>query len=396
MFETASSGIFKFFQRGFAPAHGQCGDSAAHLLFAGDIIGHMPILCDASGGHNIEFDFSHIYSDAAKQLSAASYAVANLESPLGGGPYSGYPCFNSPDALAAGAMQAGIRMFSTANNHAFDAGITGAIRTLDVLDAMGAAHIGTHRSVQERSQNHGVHVADVDGISVAFLSYTQAFDFMPDTELFCDHINVFSSEHGLGSGAVAVSRLMDDMSYARSLGTDFIAVLLHWGKENCDTPNASQTAIAKFLVFLGADIVIGNHPHVLQPYGIIRLTGFDGKERSGFVSFSLGNFISNQGLLEERTTCVLDLSLQKGKKAFISDVSYTPYYMYFLDNAPFGNEAKPWGAQRFLLNVHEHIEAYESGSPGRITDDDYSQLIRALEHCHHILGKDGDAFYSRR
>ena len=158
------------------PAPAAPEPTVAHLMVAGDIMSHMPITNDAYVAQEDSYDYSHMLQFAARQLSAADYAVGNLETTLAGGPnYSGYPAFNSPDALAYDAKAAGFDLLSTANNHCRDKGLDGLYRTLDVLDEAGLAHVGTYRSQAERDANSGIYIADVGGISVAFLSYYNMF-----------------------------------------------------------------------------------------------------------------------------------------------------------------------------------------------------------------------------
>ena len=167
------------------PAPAAPEPTVAHLMVAGDIMSHMPITKDAYVAQEDRYDYGHMLQFAARQLSAADYAVGNLETTLAGGPnYSGYPAFNSPDALAYDAKDAGFDLLSTANNHCRDKGLDGLYRTLDVLDEAGLAHVGTYRSQAERDENSGIYVADVGGISVAFLSYTyglNGFQLSSDT-----------------------------------------------------------------------------------------------------------------------------------------------------------------------------------------------------------------------
>ena len=369
--------------------------TVSHIVFAGDIIGHMTILYDASGGKTEQFDFTNMYADVTGQLKGADYAVANLESPLGGGPYSGYPHFNAPDALAGGAVEAGIDLFSTANNHTRDSGVKAILRTLDALDELGVSHVGTYRSQEERDENHGVLVADVGGVSVAFLCYTYGLNgySIPSDQHYL--VNLFNLDYTTTLSTPDYALLESDFAYARSLDADLIAVLIHWGSEYQNKPNGYQTRMAEFLVSQGADIVIGNHPHVLQPYTTVKATGYDGAEREGFVAYSLGNFISNQPELEQKTTAVLDLELTRDnetQETIVSDVSYTPYYFYFLNGAPYGDKSKPWGAQRLLLDTHKAMAAYESGERSVVTDAVYEQLRLSLAHCHKILGEEGDSY----
>ena len=146
-----------------------------------------------------------------------------------------------------------------------------------------------------------------------------------------------------------------------------------------------------FLVEQGADLVLGGHPHVLQPYDTITVTGEDGTQREGFVIYSLGNFISNQNFddrskdLATKTTVILDLELTKDPEGntALTDVRYTPYYMVHRNN-------KPAGERRHLVNVHQAMANYEAGGETVIDKNSYKQLQLALDLCHEVLGAEGD------
>ncbi len=361
----------------------------ARLMVAGDVMSHMPLIKDAYVAQTGEYDYSHMLQFAAQQLEGADYAVANLETTLAGGPnYSGYPAFNSPDALAYDAKEAGFDLLSTANNHSRDKGLDGIYRTLDVLDEAGLAHVGTYRSQEERDANHGIYVADVGGISVAFLSYTYGLNgFRLDSDKMYA-VNLFNLDYYTTLENPNYELLQSDLAAARALDTDLIAVMIHWGIEYQNAPNSHQTSLAEFLVGQGADLVLGGHPHVLQPYETITAQGWDGQEREGFVCYSLGNFISNQydPAPATMTTAILELELTKdpatGETA-LTRVGYVPYYMIHRDSAPAGE-------RRYLLNIHEAMEEYEAGESTLVDASAYGKLQKALEHCHNILGAEGD------
>ena len=369
----------------------------AHLMVAGDVMSHMPITNDAYVAATGEYDYSHMLSDAAEQLARADYAVANLETVLAGGPdYSGFPRFNSPDALAGDVLEAGFDLLSTANNHTRDQGINGIFRTLDVLDETGIAHVGTYRTQEERDENSGVYVADVGGVSVAFLSYTYGLNgFRLDSDkMFA--VNLFNLDYYTTLSQPDYELLTADLEAAKAMETDLIAVIIHWGVEYQNAPNAYQTDLARFLVGQGADLVLGGHPHVLQPYETITATGPDGEEREGFVCYSLGNFISNQNFddakrdIAVKTTAVLDLELTRfpDGKAAVTAVSYTPYFMLHRNSAAVGE-------RRHLVDVHKAMAAYESGDSPLVNKSAYRDLQNALAHCHAILGEEGDAGYEK-
>lgn len=372
------------------PAPAAPEPTVAHLMVAGDIMSHMPITKDAYVAQEGRYDYGHMLQFAARQLSAADYAVGNLETTLAGGPnYSGYPAFNSPDALAYDAKAAGFDLLSTANNHCRDKGLDGLYRTLDVLDEAGLAHVGTYRSQAERDENSGIYVADVGGISVAFLSYTyglNGFQLSSDTMYAA---NLFNLDYYTTLSQPNKALMETDLAAARALDTDLIAVMIHWGVEYQNTQNSYQETLAEFLVGQGADLVLGGHPHVLQPYQTVTATGWDGTERQGFVCYSLGNFLSNQQELETKTTAILDLELTKDAQGetTVTGVSYTPYYMIHRDGAPVGQ-------RRYLVNIHEAMAEYEAGTSSIVSASAYQELQDALAHCHQILGSADDSTLS--
>ena len=365
----------------------------AHLMVAGDIMSHLSQVNDSYVAETGEYDYSPMMVEPAEQLGLADYAVGNLETVLGGGPnYSGYPCFNSPDILACNAKDAGFDLLTTANNHTRDVGMDGIYRTLDVLDQVGVAHVGSYRTQEERDENSGVYVADVGGISVAFLDYTYGLNGfrLPEDQMYA--VNLFNRDYYTTLSDPDYELMTADMEAARALGADLIAVVIHWGVEYQDAPNYYQVQLAEFLVGQGADLVLGGHPHVLQPYETITVTGWDGQEREGFVCYSLGNFISDQHDAADpqydvavKTTVILDLELTRDPDgtAALTAVTYTPYYMLHRYSAP--------TAQRHrLVNTHKAMAAYEAGEDA-FTDSEYLGLQASLERCHTILGEEGDA-----
>ena len=247
----------------------------ATLAVCGDIMSHSPQTNDA-------YD------------AATDYAVANFETTLNGPPYSGYPQFCAPDALAYDLKTIGFDLVTTANNHSMDKGFQGLARTLDVLDQAGLQHVGTYRTQEAFTQNNGVIVADVGGISVAFLGYTYGTNgiAVPQDKDFS--LNRFNTDYTGACATLDQEKLQQELAYAESLGTDLIAVMVHWGIEYQTTQNAYQEQVADFLISHGADLILGSHSHVPQPLETRTVTLDDGSTRSGLVCYSLGNFVSNQ------------------------------------------------------------------------------------------------------
>lgn len=343
--------------------------TTATLAVCGDAMSHMPITNDAWNGE--KYDYVRIMNGARTYVEAADYAVVNLETTFAGGPnYSGYPAFNSPDDMAYGLKELGFDLCLTSNNHSLDKGWSGLSRTLDVLDGAGLAHVGTSRSQEESGNN--IVVADVGGISVAFLGYTYGTNGIPVPEGRPYCINLFNTDYLSGLRTLDTARLAADLEKAVALETDLVAVMIHWGVEYQTTQNSYQEEVAGFLFAHGADIILGGHSHVPQPMEVRTLP--DG--RQGFVCFSLGNFISSQNDEYTDTTAVLTLELIRDNEtgeAQVAGYSYAP--MYMLDR-------EAGASPRFeLLDIHEALDTGEAGPS--LT----GRLEKAAEDCRRIFGE---------
>jgi len=349
--------------------------TAATLAVCGDAMSHMPVTNDAWDAGRDKYDYTRIMAGAGSRVESADYAVVNLETTLSGGPpYSGYPAFNSPDGMAYSLKELGFDLCLTANNHSLDQGFSGLSRTLDVLDQAGLAHVGTSRTQEER--DHSLAVADVGGISVAFLGYTYGTNGIPVPKKHPYAVSLFNTDYLTSLCTLDRERLAADLEAAKALDTDLIAVMIHWGVEYKTVQNRYQEETADFLFQHGADIVLGGHSHVPQPMELRTLP--DG--RQGFVCYSLGNFISSQTKPLTDTTAVLTLELTRDNEtgqAQVAGYSYAP--MYMLHRA----EGSP---ERFeLLDVHAALESGEADAALE------AKLNKALEDCHTIFGADHDA-----
>lgn len=342
--------------------------TAATLAVCGDAMSHMPITDDAWNGER--YDYARIMAAAKPYVEAADYAVVNLETTLSGGPpYSGYPAFNSPDDLAHDLKALGFDLCLTANNHSLDRGFSGLSRTLDVLDEAGLAHVGSSRTREE--QDRGIAVADVGGISVAFLGYTYGTNGIPLPKKHPYALNVFHTDYLTTLSKPDWERLAADLEAAQAMETDLIAVMIHWGLEYQLTQNRHQEELADFLFAHGADLILGGHSHVPQPMELRTLP--DG--RQGFVCYSLGNFISSQTKPNTDTTAVLTLTLTRDNETGetqVTDYAYVPLYML---------RRAAGASPRFeLVDIHAALDSDESGEALR------QKLSKALETCHAVFG----------
>lgn len=359
----------------------------ATLAVCGDIMSHSPQTNDAYDATTDTYSYLPCFQYVQPWIESADYAVANFETTLNGPPYSGYPQFCAPDALAYDIQAIGFDLVTTANNHSMDKGFNGVVRTLDTLDQAGLAHVGSYRTQEEFQENNGVVVADVGGISVAFLGYTYGTNGIPIAEEnnFC--LNRFNVDYNGDCTTLDQEKLKSELAYAESLETDLIAVMIHWGIEYQTTQNEYQTQVADFLIANGADLILGSHSHVPQPMETRTVTLDDGSTRSAFVAYSLGNFVSNQSPATVNvnytdTTAVLNLELTKDfstGQTTVTGISYVPLLVL--------NRGTGVQDQYLILDVHAAMGLHDSGDTSLVTDAVHSKLQYALEGCHTILGE---------
>ena len=346
--------------------------TTATLAVCGDVMSHMPVTNDAWDEAQGIYDYTPIFEAARPYVEGADYAVANLETTLSTeGPYSGYPAFRSPSALAGDLRELGFDLMLTANNHCLDRRYDGLVSTLDQLDQAGLAHVGTARTAEE-SGAANIHVADVGGISVAFLGYTYGTNGIPLPSGKEYAVNLFNTDYMTTLSTPDTQRLEADLAAARALDTDLIAVMIHWGVEYQTTQNSYQEELADLLIANGADLVLGGHSHVPQPIETRTVTAADGTQRTGFVCYSLGNFISSQVDPLTDTTAVLTLELtldHETGEAGVTGWSYAPMLMVRRD-----------GTERVFTLTDA------SSLPVGASDDLTRALEEAAANCAAILG----------
>ena len=255
-----------------------------HIRIAavGDVMCHRPQL-EAAYETDCEcYRFDSVFAPLSKYLQNAHLSIANLETTLPGKPhlYRGYPFFGSPDALARALYRRGIDLLTLANNHSLDNGAAGLLRTLKTVHKIGFYSLGTYSS-QKDWEARRVLLIKKNGFKLAFLNYSK------DT-------NGIAIPKNLKVNLMRRREIAADLKAAHELKPDAIIVLYHFGGEYRLWPSARQKAYAHYAFWHGADVVLGTHPHVVQPYRIVQMKDIYGRRRKRLVAYSLGNFISSQ------------------------------------------------------------------------------------------------------
>lgn len=242
----------------------------ARVIFGGDVMQHLPQIRAARRGDG--FDYGEVFAALRPRFRQADLVVVNLETTLSdSGPYTGYPLFRAPAALADALREAGVDVAVLANNHCCDAGRKGVQTTLRELRRCGISHTGVFADSLDYERHNPLYLR-LRGIRFALLNYTYATNGMPVPA-------------GIAVNRIDTVRMAADLTAARRAGSDCIAVCIHWGNEYERRENASQRALATFLRRHGADLVVGSHPHVVQPFEA---------DSASVVLYSLGNLVSNQ------------------------------------------------------------------------------------------------------
>jgi poly-gamma-glutamate capsule biosynthesis protein CapA/YwtB (metallophosphatase superfamily) len=282
------------------------------LIFAGDIMQHMPQVEAAWNEDLGMYIYDSCFRYISPWLAGADLAIANLETTFDGKPYSGYPAFSSPDALATGMLNAGIDIAGTANNHSCDRGRSGIERTISVLDSIGILHMGTYLNAETYAKSTPL-IINTKGFRLAFLNYTYGTNGIP-----VPANNVVS--------LIEKDKMLAEIKAAHDSAVDLTIVFIHWGEEYQRLPNAFQKDIANFLFTNGADIIIGSHPHVLQP---MEWHQSDSVSKEKLVVWSLGNFVSNQRKRYTDGGTLFSITLQKESgKTSIKDAGYQLTWVY--------------------------------------------------------------------
>lgn len=308
--------------------------SQATIAVTGDILMHLAVTnsgLQSDGSYNYDSIFQYI----APYVEEADYAVANLETTLAGSDmgykYSGYPAFNTPDAIVDALKKAGFSALLTANNHCYDTSEYGFLRTVRTIRSKGLTAMGTRESVNDPVYT----VADVNGIKVGMVCYS--YEGQPDNPtagVVYMNKNALSSTCGqlinsfLGTQLdpfyLEVRGILEQM---KQDGAEATVMFIHWGIEYQTAPNAEQQQIAQQLCDMGFDVIVGGHPHVIQP--VTLLTSRLDPDRKTVCLYSTGNAVSNQRIKE------MDLKTGHTEDGMLLQFTFSKYSdgTVYLENA---------------------------------------------------------------
>ena len=283
------------------------------LMFIGDVMSHMPQV-DAARLEDGTYDYAPCYRFLTPYIASADLCIANMEVPLAGAPYSGYPQFSCPDNMMSQLFDAGVDVFLTSNNHTCDKGAKGIRRTIQVMDSLGIPHVGTYLDSADFQQRSPL-IVEKNGFRIAVLNYTYGTNGIPTPNPFI--VNLLDS--------AAIAR---DVAHAREMKADYIVVMPHWGIEYARHQNKEQSGYARYMYECGADMVIGGHPHVVQPITLENSNEYGVAQR--VTAYSLGNFVSNQRKRYTDGGIIVKCEMVRDTNGTIriTNYEYLPYWVY--------------------------------------------------------------------
>ncbi|MBO7495331.1 MAG: CapA family protein [Salinivirgaceae bacterium] len=337
------------------PLAAQNADSVVTLLFAGDIMGHDAQIAAAYNDSTKTYDYTDCFSYIKPYIEKADFALANFEVTLAGPPFKGYPQFSSPDALAVAVKDCGFDALVTSNNHTCDGGRVGVVRTLDVLDSLQIPHTGTFHDSAEFRQKYPL-IVDVKGIKLAILNYTYGTNELPTPK-------------GTVVNRIDKNNIINDIASAKKLNPDLIVACMHWGIEYDSMPSRSQLQMTDLLKKQGVDLIIGSHPHVLQPMEMDSVA-------NQLIIYSLGNFVSAQRTAPRDGAAVVNVRLTKrnGQKPKI-EANYQLTYVHY---------PKVGGKRLFYVIPLADAEA---GLIPPIQSDNWGRMSQFATEAREVLGR---------
>ena len=347
------------------------------IVSLGNLIIHQSQINGAKNENG--YDFSPSFQYIKEMVSEADISLGILEGALAGGEPTGYPIFNSPDEVIDSLRDTGIDVVNYANNHIYDYDDEGLQRTIEITKEKGLDVLGVKSTEEEKSYL----VKEVDGVKIGFASYVFETAAVNGYKTINSNPVSINSENLINTFNYNdlesfYNRIASEISAMKAEGVEFIIASMHWGEEYNTYIEATQNEIAKKLNELGVDIILGGHPHVIQPYEII----CNESGHSTFVIYSQGNSLSNQseqeiGVAESEDGIMIKFTLEKKDgNVSLKEYKIIPTWVY--------KEEK--GDGTYYHKIIPVEEALANPKEYGINSDVYARLENSLNRTKSILG----------
>ncbi len=335
-----------------------------HIRAAGDLnVTDAAVNAGVSVGG---FDFGPVFKDVAALLSDADLTVMNFEGNIYGEPY-GTQNTSAPIELLQGLRNCGVDLIQMANSCAINNGLNGLTATLNAIRSVGMEPVGAFASEQEFKTSKGYTITEVQGIKVAFVAFTKGLGGRGMPAGNENLVNLLYVDYSTEYDKIDETRINTILKNVATEKPDIIVALLHWGSEYNEDRNSSQSKIISMMQKQGVDVIIGTHPHVVQP--IV----FD-EAKGTLVAYSLGDFFGDAERGATNYSIILDVEITKDANAGttrVTDYSYEPIFT-LKEGESHGNR------DRKVVRIDKSIEAFQGNFLDKITDSAKTAMDKAL------------------
>ena len=345
------------------------GGRSVTIRMAGDIVIDTEMLDACYDKASDSYDFAPYFSMIGNTLSKSDYTMINIDASLRKGKYgySGYPQFTTPPVILQVVKNVGVDMITMCNNHMLDGYCDGLVESVGHVEAAGLDHIGGYT---DEADSKTPEVYTINGIRVGFVSYTHSTNTM---ENYCDERSKFLVKRFKNADFKA------DVDAARAAGAEVVVAVAHWGEEYKRAPDSDQQYWAKKLVAAGIDLIIGGHPHMVQPAEYITATDSNGISRTALCVYSIGNFLTQHRSPYTDSGIVFEFTLaeQADGSIAVTAPGYVPVYVWTFKNAAGADDYRvlPTGV-------------YMNSRPDGMSDEQYSRMCETWNETTSLMGGD--------
>ena len=334
-----------------------------HIKAAGDL--NVTDSVVGSGLVASGYDFSRAFQDVAAILSDADLSVLNFEGNVCGAPY-GSETTSAPIELLYGLRNAGVDLLQMANSCTINNGMIGMTSTLQAIRSAGIEPLGAYSTAEEFKTSKGYTITEVQGVKVAFVAFTKGLGGRGMPAGNESLVNLLYTDYATEYQDVDWDRIETILKNVATEKPDIVVAMVHWGSEYNDDISSTQNSIVSRMKKNGVDVIIGTHPHTLQPIVYDQAAGT-------LVAYSLGDFFGDAERGGTNYSIILDIEITKDSNAGTTKVtgySYTPIYTVKESEVPDG--------KRRVVRIDSAIEAYQENYLDKIKQTCESNMEYAL------------------
>jgi len=322
------------------------------------------------------FDFGPVFKDVAGILSDADLTVMNFEGNICGEPY-GTETTSAPIELIRTLRSCGVDLLQMANSCAINNGLNGLTATLNAIRSAGIEPVGAYATASELRTSKGYTITEVQGIKVAFVAFTKGLGGRGMPAGNEDLVNLLYTDYATTYQEIDRERISEILKNVETEKPDIIVALLHWGSEYNDDISKTQKSIVSLMQKQGVDVIIGTHPHTLQPIVFDDMAGT-------LVAYSLGDFFGEADRGATNYSIILDIEITKDANAGttrVTNYSYTPIYTV-REGEVVGNK------DRRVVRIEKALEAHQENFLDKVTDATAKSMEYALTRIPQRMASD--------